>query len=687
MTRTSMQASCDTRPEALTDRLKKCISGERIKSAATDIYAFDRTFRFPDFHRSAAFCRDRLRRAGLKDVAISTVPADGKTRIHDYVMPTGWDAEDATLTVMTPSGKPRLLASYKDEPISLFTYSAPTPPRGVDAEIVHAKSLDALSKMNLKGKIALIHNPFSRRTGYLVAKRGGIGVITDWAGFPLFSPEGVKWDNYTFFPDNPFKLFGFSISRKDSAYLQKRIAAAERAGKKVMAHATVRTRLYKDKADLVEACIPGTTDEEVIGFAHLFEFGAWDNAAGCAVLLECAAVLRQLIDKGQLPRPRRTIRFLHGFECYGLVAYLARHKQYDHMIAGLNVDGAGVDMCRMQAPLCLFKTPDSNPGFTDPFLARLLRQVLTLSDNEKTDRRAAAQGGPHDNDDFMLTWKASPFGGCDGLPADPWFNVPFPSLVQFSKDIWHNSLDTPDALDPETLRHIALVAGTYLFSIANAGEREAVVMARAQTLDAEHLLKQTAVQYEERILQSLEGRKRVPRKTRHLLTEAQERLVYLYDREKTRLRSLRNLVRTGSADALDSAVHDADNTLAEVTSGAIKTLQSSLEQAAGRPIAPASPRPTAMEAKAMRLVPERLIPGILTLETLPEDVRYTARWLPGYQVLTTPILWVDGQRSIYDIARLVEQETGTADVQDLVECFLFLEKHGYVKLHRRRRTS
>ena len=680
--------SASISPDRLLKLLARQLSGERIKSIATDIYGFDRFFRFPGFRKSAAYCRDRLKRAGLEDVKITSTPADGKTRIHDYVMPMGWDAEDATLTVNTPLGKPRVLASYKEEPVSLFNYSAPTPKQGVTAQVVHAPDLAALERMkNLKGKIVLIHHPFSRRTGYLVAKAGGIGVIADWAGFNMFSPEGVNWDNYTFFPDNPFRLFGFSISRKDSAALQRQVAKAERTGAKVMAHAVVRTRLYEDRIELVQASLRGRTDEEVIGFAHLFEFGAWDNAAGCAVLLEAAAVLQQLIEKQKLPRPRRTITFLHGWECYGPVAYLARHKRHDRIVAGLNVDGVGVDMSRMMAPLCIFKNPESNPSFTDPLLQGLLRNVLPLSNSENVGMRAEAKGGPHDVDSLLLTWKATPFGGCDGLPADPWFNVPFPSLVQFSKSMWHNTLDTPEALCPEPLESIALVAATYLYAVADAGSTEALSLARRLTTDAEHLLRRTAQDYSERILAALSDRSTVPSRARVLMAEAEGRVNYLRDLEAARLESLHALAPRGECADLDALLPACQDKLART---AVETMQETREAAArhcaanriGGTLKPLERKPSATERQAMRMVPERLMPGILTLEALPEKVRYTCKWEPGYQVLTTPILWTDGKRSLYEIAQLVEQETGKVDLPDLIACFKFLEKHGYVKVHR-----
>ena len=87
---------------------------------------------------------------------------------------------------------------------------------------------------------------------------------------------------------------------------------------------------------------------------------------------------------------------------------------------------------------------------------------------------------------------------------------------------------------------------------------------------------------------------------------------------------------------------------------------------------------SSIEKKAIQLVPERLIPGILTLETLPKKIRYNNPWGPDYQVLLSEVMWVDGKRSICDIHKKLEQETGSSDLKKLIECFRFLEKYGYV---------
>ncbi|MCK4244836.1 MAG: hypothetical protein KAX20_04340, partial [Candidatus Omnitrophica bacterium] len=90
------------------------------------------------------------------------------------------------------------------------------------------------------------------------------------------------------------------------------------------------------------------------------------------------------------------------------------------------------------------------------------------------------------------------------------------------------------------------------------------------------------------------------------------------------------------------------------------------------------------DKEAELLVPKRVVPGFLTLKTLPQSVKEKCKWGPGYQVLVEPIMWVDGKRNLLQISRLLRQEVGEADTKDLVDCFKFLERYGYVKMRRKK---
>ena len=75
---------------------------------------------------------------------------------------------------------------------------------------------------------------------------------------------------------------------------------------------------------MVSASIPGTDPSagELMIVSHLFERpptpGGSDNCTGVAVTLEIGRTLAELIRRGELPQPKRTIRFLWVPEISGL---------------------------------------------------------------------------------------------------------------------------------------------------------------------------------------------------------------------------------------------------------------------------------------------------------------------------------------------------------------------------------
>ena len=662
----------------LVSKVEKYISGERIKKFVTKIYTHDRYFTFPEFHRSAKLCRDSFKESGLDNVKLEQFPADAKTKFYDYIMPIGWDAEDAELTIKLPSDKNIKIASYKEVPVSLFNYSAPTPTKGVTAQIVHVKDMKSLNNLDMKGKIVFIHECLSRKLAYTIHKMGGIGIIQDWRDFSRFGEEGIKWENYGFFPDNPFKLFGFSISREDGNFLAEKIDA----GEEVFGHAKVKTKLYTDKIDLVAAEIKGKTDEEIIAFAHLFEYGAWDNAAGAAVIQEAALVINELIQNKVLAQPKRSIKFLHGFECYGLAAYLANHQDHDKIIAGINVDGVGIDMLKFNAPIMHFINPDSNPSFTDNLLDGIMGEILPMGCPQGDVLQTKSTGGPLDITNFPLTWKNVPFGGCDSLLADPCFSIPFPGIVQFNKDIWHNSMDTPDIMDPKVLQKITIIVASYLYYLSNASYSDISLLLQELTEWAEYTLKKYVRENIKTICSCLSCKSSLTK-----INDVYVRIKYLAQREKKRLRSINAIVPKENQQEFDrklkNAIGKIDYTLNlqiwefknTITDYCKKHGIKNKGQQYYQETSPA-------EIKAMGMIPERKILGILTLETLPEEVRYDNKWGPKYQTLLSETMWIDGKRSIYAINQLLSQETGSSDINELMESFEFLEKYGYIKICR-----
>jgi aminopeptidase YwaD len=322
-------------------------SGERAKELTAAIHSYDRWSTFWQYGLCGAYCAARMRECGLEDVELMEIPADGETKFGDWAMPLAWDVEDATLEIVEPEDSVRMLAHYRQEPASLAMWSAPTPAEGTEAEVVllEDKGKDGdYGEIDVVGKVVFA----SRHAGSVrkwAARRGALGVVSD---YPACSEddlaEGVCWVNawvdyhgWGFLKiDTP--MFGFTLNREKGAYLRRLLAN----GGSVRVRATVRSSLYEGRFTLPAGMIRGETDEEVVVYGHTYEYGAEDNASGCAVALEAARTLNKLIQAGKLPRPRRSIRFMMSWECYGSIPWcVERIHEKKNVVAGLCLDDMG----------------------------------------------------------------------------------------------------------------------------------------------------------------------------------------------------------------------------------------------------------------------------------------------------------------------------------------------------------
>ena len=625
------------------------ISGDRIKNWAAKIWQSDRWSKFSRYHQTALMTRQGMRKAGLSDVKIMELEADGKTHYGDYIIPQAWEARGGELFITQPKSVARRLASYKQCPNSLFMYSAATPPSGLELEIVPWDDLKQLRpgcNQDYAGKLVFTGmDPSS--IWREAANRGAAGIISMNG-----KQEGVHWQNYCFVPRNEKRLFGFSLRNAEGLRLQNVLRRSPR----VMAKARVDATLFDGKAETVTGIVRGKSADEILAFAHLYEAGGWDNASSCASLLEISGILTSAIKKGLLPRPKRTIRFMLGWECYSIMAWMLQKKR-SRVLAGLTMDGVGRDIIKDHAPLGIHGTPDANPAYPDALLAAIAGKYLK------------------DKGNFRM-WKMFPFAASDSLSSDPWFDAPMPYLYQPVPSIWHTSIDTPDGLSADSLKWSAVIGATYLWFLANAGPKEAIWLAG-----------ETARYYRGRLLDFTGDAVRL-RHLRDCGLKAVDSASKLVEGKGKRLlargiKKIKNAISIQYALERDrgESVPGGGISVAVSNEGPLLARGSSAwrKKTASRK---REPYKTLEEASC--LIPVRRVPGLLTLQTLPEEAKSNCRWGPGYHALVQPTLWADGKRNIPEIARAIYGETGKApDLKDLLDSFRFLEQYGYVSLKRK----
>ena len=135
------------------------ISGERARDYTMRMWLHDKWSTLPEWKKAVLEAQTIMKERGFDQTEIIEVPADGKTMTAAWTNPIGWDAKDATLEVIEPRvpDEFRYLCNYRDNPTSLNCWSAPTPPGGIETELVlmETSSPEELAKLNAAGKIVL----------------------------------------------------------------------------------------------------------------------------------------------------------------------------------------------------------------------------------------------------------------------------------------------------------------------------------------------------------------------------------------------------------------------------------------------------------------------------------------------------------------------------------------------------
>ena len=197
--------------------------------------------------------------------------------------------------------------------------------------------------------------------------------------------------------------------------------------------------------------------------------GAIDNASGVATTLEIARVIEGLIRAGKLARPKRTIRLLNAYECYGFFAYLERVRRLQTPLAGVCIDSVGSRPPVCESRLEWHATIPMSAGFVDRVGETILRAGVR---QHKPGYRVHLER-------FMST--------ADTLIGDPQYGFPCPWITtHHSKsgrgfDAYHSSADVEALLSPRGLETCAASMAAYLYYLADMGSREVGELIRTET--------------------------------------------------------------------------------------------------------------------------------------------------------------------------------------------------------------
>jgi aminopeptidase YwaD len=667
--------------------VKEELSGNVAKSFVAQISRYHRIQASTMFHEAAEYVKSELVNMGFENAVIEQFPSDGATKYWTYVSPVGWTVTSAELRLVEPEEK--LIATYEDIPQCLHTCSNGTGPEGVTAELVDvgsgSKPADYEGK-TVEGKFVLATGRAKRVHEEAVFKRGAAGVITDTITFEMPNvresidvPDAHAYQSiWPTAEELPAVKFGFSLSKRQGNHLR----ALLKTGKPVKLNAKVEATLFPSNLDVVTATIPGTSraEQEVFLIAHLChpKPSANDNASGSGLLLEIARTISNLITKGKIQRPKRTIRFLWVPETFGSIAYLYGHEDLPaKMIAGLNLDMVGQNQELCKSTLNLDRTPDSLPSF----LNDLVFDVM-----EKSVKEFDAPSAFGSTSTFRYATTAFSGGSDHAEFTDSTIGVPCVMLLQWPDLYYHTSLDTIDKVSEDSLKRVGWIASVAVLTLANAGAEEAFLLA-AQT--ASRGMSRIEDAAREAVLELVE--KKNDAKFEGKLEELARELAETKRRHAARIehtiwreqRAVRSVASLGESPELNAFVNEYCEDIEDLGKQEMARLRDVLGYVAETLKLDLPTESKEAQIEDLKMTPRRLFKGTLSFDFVRKGLgEEEFEWYRKVEEedkefdkkMAEMLNFMDGERSMYEILKAVSAEYSETKPEHAVKVIRDLEK-------------
>lgn len=637
----------------IVDILRTFCNGDRTYKIMKQIARYHRIQASEGYREAAEKASAILKHRNVGNV-IKKYPADLKTTCFTQKMFREWNCTEAWLDITAPWNE--RAADYSIEEMSLIQRSAAGDFSKEDIPVVYIPAHVSPEEYGetIRGKVIFVENGFDRWLNKMMDENAA-AIIT--VSMPEIKPvrtgmsedprlkeahANLSFHHYT--KESEEKLRGFAVSPRVGKQLKEACLRLAEEG----SCPTVRFKIVSEVKDgfveNVEAVIPGETEEEVLMTAHLCHprSSVNDNASGAACGIEAMAVLRELIDSGKLPRPKRTIKLLLIPEFTGTYAYLRENEnRLSEIVGGFNMDMVAGRQGKDAGPLIIVDTPDCAGSFSGD-LGEVIFKGLS---------RECAFGG---NKVFVPLFSAVRvpfvFGSDHYILSDPTVDIPTIALTQWPDKTYHTSADDAAHVDPDMLCRAAVTAAAYTYIYAS--------------FDAEYaaeLLPVTACRFYER----LDELRRSKEDTRN------QKAVYL---EKVMEHTLRRYESLFSKEDMQQA----------------KELFAEERAQYGRILALFEKEPE-MEKEAAEEIPYRLFKGPAAMRCIMADMTEAQKEAYSNLCKTYPSMpgcldfifyETDGKRSVSEIAEAVQCQTDVDCSAYLPEFFQFFEELNLIKFQK-----
>ncbi len=467
-------------PDKTITALSAEISGLIAKDTITELARQHRVQASSGFSEAARYIASKAKEYGLEQVEIEHFPADGEKTYYTLKSTPGWEVEHGRLWEVEPAKSK--IADYEEMRVALADYSQSA---DVTAELVDVgtgTSEKDYEGKDVEGRIVLAGGNVATVHKMACGERGALGIVsyqqnqvTGWSGDYV---DNVRWGHLS--PYEPKNRFAFMISLRRARELEDRL----RRGEQIRLHADVKAGMRPSNYDVVSAIIPGTdlAAEEIVFSCHLCHQkpGANDNASGAAAILEAGRALVSLIRRGEIERPRRTIRFIWPPEINGTLAYFAEHPEtVRRMKAVIHCDMVGGNYSITRSVLHVTHTPASLPSAVnavgDIFAEYAIAGSMKAASGAGFEDALVSPEGSKDS----LVADITPFemGSDHDVYEEGSFRIPAIYLRDWPDVFIHTNNDTPANIDPTKMKRSTFIAAASGYFLARANPDEGARLA------------------------------------------------------------------------------------------------------------------------------------------------------------------------------------------------------------------
>ena len=451
--------------------LRQAVEPKRLYTVVKEVSSYHRIQASTGFRKAANYCKETLDQLGIESRIISYKASPDVWYLQNKMF-MEWDLKNAWLKL---NDYDVMLCDAQTEPISIIQKSYPVDfTSGVElVYLSKGNNPEEYKDIDLKGKVIFVRDAFNGYVNWAVKEKGAIGIVTDF----MRTVPGIRTRNdlyesmnYTSFwwtheEDEP-KTFGFVLSPKMGDWLAEQcteqMKAYERKEKDtpyLKVSGKVDSRLYPGEIEVVEAVLPGETEEAVLISAHLChpKCSCNDNASGVSASIEVLRSLKSLMDAGKLARNKRTIKVILMPEFTGTYAYLSESEHVKNVVGAINLDMVGGRQTRFYGPITGTSLPNSTPSFINDLTSLCLDYAAEEAPNlsgkmvSKTNYTFEAFSGGSDHVVF----------------SDPTVGIPCCMIGQWPDLNYHTATDTLDVIDPEVLAFSCRTAALFAYTLAN----------------------------------------------------------------------------------------------------------------------------------------------------------------------------------------------------------------------------